>query len=146
MGQVYGQAKRTGDRMDRREFLKSTGAAAAAATAAAPTSVASPALASGVTELRVALPWPEGVAGPADQARRLAQHITAMSAGRFHFALVSGVDNAFAAVRAGEADLYYASEHAHLGAHRALAYFSGLPGEHGIAARRLSAWIEVGGG
>jgi TRAP-type mannitol/chloroaromatic compound transport system substrate-binding protein len=49
-------------------------------------------------------------------------------------------------VRAGEADLYYASEHDHLGAHRALAFFAGLPGDRGIAARHLSAWMLAGGG
>jgi TRAP-type mannitol/chloroaromatic compound transport system substrate-binding protein len=135
--------------MDRREFLKSTGAAAATAAASATAvqeSVASPALASGMQELRVALPWPEGVAGPADQARRLTQRIATMSAGRLRFVLLPGVDNGLAAVRSNEADLYYASEHNHLGAHRALAYFAGLPGERGIAARQLSAWIGGGGG
>ena len=141
--------------MDRREFLKSTSAAAAAAAgatavaetaAAAHESVASPALASGVKELRVALPWAEAVAGPADQARRLTQRISTMAGGRFRFVLLPGLDDGLAAVRAGDADLYYASEHDHLGAHRALAYFAGLPGERGIAARRLAAWINVGGG
>jgi TRAP-type mannitol/chloroaromatic compound transport system substrate-binding protein len=141
--------------MDRREFLKSTSAAAAAAAAAttagqsataAQESVASPAPVAGVRELWVAFPWPDGVAGPADQARRLTQRIATMSAGRFRFVLLPGVDNGLAAVRAGDADLYYASEHDHLGAHRALAYFAGLPGERGIRARQLSAWIEVGGG
>ncbi len=60
--------------MDRREFLRSTGAAAAAATtvaaetaAAAQPSLAAAAVASGVKELRLALPWPDGVAGPAQR-------------------------------------------------------------------------------
>jgi TRAP-type mannitol/chloroaromatic compound transport system substrate-binding protein len=141
--------------MDRREFLKSTSAAAAAAAgatavaetaAAAQESVASPALASGVKELRVALPWAEAVAGPADQARRLTQRISTMAGGRFRFVLLPGLDDGLAAVRAGDADLYYASEHDHLGLHRALAYFAGLPGERGIAARQLAAWINIGGG
>jgi TRAP-type mannitol/chloroaromatic compound transport system substrate-binding protein len=145
--------------MDRREFLKSTGAAAAAATAATtamaevataatPSSngVAAPALASGVIDLRLAIAWPDAVAGPADQARRLGQRLAAMSGGRYRIAFLPGIDNGLAAVRAGEADLYYASEHDHLGAHRALAYFAGLPGDRGIAARQLSAWMLVGGG
>ncbi len=145
--------------MDRREFLKSTGAAAAAAAAAtaavaqpstaspaAPESVAAPALASGIKELRLAISWPDGVAGPADQGHRLGQRLAAMSGGRYRIAFLPGIDNGLAAVRAGNADLYYASEHDHLGAHRALAYFAGLPGERGIAARQLSAWMLVGGG
>ena len=142
--------------MDRREFLKSTGAAAAAATVAtsavaetatsAQASVAAPALASGVKELRLAFPWPDGVAGPADLARRLGQRLTTMSAGRYRIAFIAGIDNGLAAVRAGEADLYYASEHDHLAAHRALAYFAGLPGDRGVAARDLAAWMRLGGG
>jgi hypothetical protein len=75
--------------MDRREFLKSTGAAAAAATAAttavaqssaAPSTtegVAAPSLATGLKELRLATSWPDAVSGPVDQARRLGQRLTA---------------------------------------------------------------------
>ena len=141
--------------MNRREFLKSTGAAAAAATAAAavteaataaPEGIAAPALACGATELRLAIGWPDGVAGPADQARRLGQRITAMSGGRYRIACAAGAANGLAAVRAGDADLYYASEHDHLEAHRALAYFAGLPGNRALGARQLSAWMLVGGG
>src|ERR1700682_2044115 len=79
--------------MSRREFLKSPAAAAAPATAAttavaettaaAPESYPAPALASGVTELRLAIGWPDGVSGPADQARRLGQRIATMTGGRY---------------------------------------------------------------
>jgi TRAP-type mannitol/chloroaromatic compound transport system substrate-binding protein len=143
--------------MDRREFLKSTGAAAAVATAAtavaaesatatAPSGVAAPNLAAGIVELRLATFWPDAVAGPADQARRLGQRLVAMSGGRYRIAFANGIGDGLASVRAGEADLYYASEHDHLGAHRALAYFAGLPGDRGIAAPHLSAWMLTGGG
>ena len=144
--------------MDRREFLKSTGAAAAAATTATAavaetippspnaSELAAPNLASGARELRLATPWPDSVSGPADQVRRLAQRIASMSGGRYRIAFVSAAGNGLDAVRAGEADLYYASEHDHLEAHRALAYFAGLPGNRAIGARHLSAWMLVGGG
>jgi TRAP-type mannitol/chloroaromatic compound transport system substrate-binding protein len=142
--------------MDRRDFLKSAGAAAAAATTATavaaesataqPAAVAAPNLAAGIVELRLATFWPDAVAGPADQARRLGQRLAAMSGGRYRIAFANGIGDGLASVRAGEADLYYASEHDHLGAHRALAYFAGLPGDHGIAARHLSAWMLAGGG
>ncbi|HEX9881653.1 MAG TPA: hypothetical protein VGA65_04010 [Hyphomicrobium sp.] len=145
--------------MDRRAFLKTTGAAAAAATAAGAASaaaderkladraeVAAPAVATGLRELRLAMAWPDSVAGPADQAHRLAQRIAALSGGRYRIVVVPGADNGLASVRAGEADLYYGSEHDHLDQHRALAYFAGLPGERGIAARHLTAWMLVGGG
>ena len=146
--------------MDRREFLRTTGAAAAATTTVAAVAadvalpkapqqsdeIAAPALYSGIQPLRLAVAWPDAVAGPADHARRLAQRIATMSAGRFRIAVVPGIADGFSAVRAGDADLYYASEHDHLEAHRALAYFAGLPGEQGIAPRHLIAWMLVGGG
>jgi len=146
--------------MDRREFLKTTGAAAAAATtttaAAAETAaakatsqqspVAAPAVAKGLKELRLVMPWPDSVSGPADQARRLGQRIAALSSGRYRISFVANVGNGLAAVRGGEAELYYATEHDHLDAHRALAYFAGLPGDRGIAPRHLVAWMLVGGG
>ncbi len=141
--------------MDRRAFLRTTGAAAAAATtagvaAAEPTArapeVAAPAVIKGLRQLRLAIASPDAVAGPADQARRLAQRIATMSEGRYGFDIVSGAASGFAAVRAGDADLYHGSEHDHLDQHRALAYFAGLPGDRGIVARHLTAWMLVGGG
>jgi TRAP-type mannitol/chloroaromatic compound transport system substrate-binding protein len=159
--------------MDRREFLRTTGAAAAAASAATvvagpaalaePTKAApakpapvesapvktappAPAIRKGTQELRLAMPWPDGTSGLADQARRLGQRILAMSEGRYRIDFVPAAGNGLAAVRAGEADLYHATEHDHLDAHRGLAYFAGLPGDCGIAPQHLQAWILVGGG
>ncbi len=144
-----------GEAMDRRAFLRTTSAAAAAATtarvaaaepAARAPEVAAPALAKGLRQLRLAIAPPDAVSGPADQARRLARRIATMSEGRYGFDVVSAPASGLAAVRAGDADLYYGSEHDHLDQHRALAYFAGLPGDRGIAARHLTAWMLVGGG
>jgi TRAP-type mannitol/chloroaromatic compound transport system substrate-binding protein len=135
--------------MDRREFLKSTGAAAAAATtatAAVETAIAAPAVAKGLYELRLAMPWADGFAGPADQAHRLGQRIAAMSEGRIRVVPSFGVPNGLAAVRAGAADLYFASEHDNLDAYRSLAYFAGLPGDRGLSPQHLQTWIGLGGG
>jgi TRAP-type mannitol/chloroaromatic compound transport system substrate-binding protein len=143
--------------MDRREFLLTTCAAAAAPTTVAaltsdvvqakptarPNRIAAPTLSSNVKHLRLAV---DAVAGPSDQARRLAQRITMMSGGRLRFTVLPSFANGLNAVRAGDADLYHASEHDHLDAHRALAYFAGLPGEQGIAPSHLIAWMRVGGG
>jgi TRAP-type mannitol/chloroaromatic compound transport system substrate-binding protein len=94
--------------MDRREFLKSTGAAAAAATAAtavaaesatvkaSPAGVTAPNLATGTVELRLATSWPDAVAGPADQARRLGQRLAAMSGGRYRIAFTTGIGDGLA--------------------------------------------------
>jgi len=145
--------------MDRREFLRTTGAAAAAAAATTAASeavaqppagvasnVAAPAVGRGLKELRLAMSWPDATSGPADQAHRLGQRIAALSEGRYRVAIAHGGSSGFAAVRAGEADLYFASENDHLDAHRALAYFAGLPGNRGIAPRQLANWLLVGGG
>ena len=135
--------------MDRREFLKSTGAAAAAATTAtavAETTLAAPAVAKGLQQLRLAMPWADGVAGPADQAHRLAQRIASMSGGKIRLVPSFGVANGLAAVHAGEADLYFASTNHNLDAHRGLAFFAGLPGDRGLAPHHLQSWVTLGGG
>lgn len=90
--------------------------------------------------------WPDAASGPADQAHRLGQRIAALSEGRYRITITAGAGNGLDAVRAGEADLYFASEHDHLEAHRALSYFAGLPGDRGIAPRQLVNWMLVGGG
>src|SRR5262245_49779017 len=110
--------------MDRREFLKTTGAAAAlagtaagAAEAATPATIAAPAVVSGTRELRMAMAWPDSVAGLADQAWRLAQRIATMSDGRYRVVFTPDVRDTLTAVRAGDADLYHATESDHLDAH-----------------------------
>lgn len=141
--------------MDRREFLKSTGAAAAATAAAATQAVAteagvaasaSPAVSKGLKELRLAIPFNDGFAGPADYARRLARNIGELSAGRIRVAPAFGIANAADAVRAGDADLFFDTADSQLDMHRAFAYFAGLPGDQGLAPRDLQTWITVGGG
>ncbi len=137
--------------MDRREFLRSTGAAAAAtAVAATPATAegapAAPAVAKGLRELRLAMPWNDGVAGPADWARRLGQSIATMSHGRTRVVADFGIADGLEAVRTGKADLYFGNMAPAIDAHRALAYFAGLPGERGLAAQQLQTWVSVGGG
>jgi TRAP-type mannitol/chloroaromatic compound transport system substrate-binding protein len=136
--------------MDRREFLKSTGAAAAAATAASPAlaapaqpTPAAPSIVTGLRELRLALPWTEGYAGPADWAHRLGRSITQLSGGRYRVVSAFAVADGLAAVRSGDADLYFGSPPDTL---RGLAFFAGLPGDRGMSPEHLQTWISVGGG
>ena len=132
--------------MDRREFLKSTGAAAAAATAASATAqptLAAPAVAAGLQELRLAMPWAEGYAGPADWAHRLGQSIMQLSGGRYRIVPTFAVADGLAAVSADDADLYFGGDP---DAHRGLAFFSGLPGDRGMSPQHLQTWVSVGGG
>ncbi len=135
--------------MDRREFLKSTAATAAGittATAAAETALAAPALSQGRQQLRLAMPWADAVAGPADLAHRLGQRIAQATGRRLSFVPSFEVADGLAAVRAGDADLYFASAHDHVEAHRGFAYFAGLPGDRGLSPQHLQTWISLGGG
>lgn len=137
--------------MDRREFLKSTGAAAAATTVAATATTAeatpsAPSASKGLQQLRLAVACEDGFAGPADWAHRLARSIGQLSAGRLQITPTFGVADAAAAVRAGDADLCFDTVSGLLDAHRGFAYFAGLPGDHGLAPQHLHAWITVGGG
>lgn len=132
--------------MDRRDFLKTTGAVAAGvaagATAAATAEPASqptaPAIHSGVTHLVLATSWTPDA--PGFSAGRLAQRIEMVSGGRFRIEISSG------AVGRNGADLIFAGAHEHTRHHPAFAFFAGLPRDLGLDAVDLPAWLTVGGG
>lgn len=142
--------------MDRREFLKATGlAAAATATAVAPAAtaapvsqhpMAAPAILAGTRDLRLVLPWADAVSGLADSAHRLARRIEETSDRRFRIHITAEADGAAAAVTSGDADLYHASEHDNIHLDPAFAYFSGLPFSAGLAPAALESWLTLGGG
>jgi TRAP-type mannitol/chloroaromatic compound transport system substrate-binding protein len=92
------------------------------------------------------MPWADAVAGPADQAHRLCQRIVQATGGRISFVPSFEVADGLAAVRAGKADLYFASATDHVEAHRGFAYFAGLPGDRGLSPQHLQTWISLGGG
>ena len=122
------------------------GPGAATATAAAETALAAPALSQGRRQLRLAMPWDDALPGPADQAHRLCQRMAQATGGRLSVVPTFEVADGLAAVRAGEADLYFASAHDHVEAHRGFAYFAGLPGDRGLSPQHLQMWISLGGG
>lgn len=133
--------------MDRREFLRTTGGAAAAtATGAAAAGagtfsedIKAPHVGGGTREVGLAMAWPDNGRGFGDSARRLARRIEALTDGRYRITLLEGADGTGAALTHGMA-------HAHLAHHGAFAYFGGLPGDVGLAPADLAAWLEVGGG
>jgi TRAP-type mannitol/chloroaromatic compound transport system substrate-binding protein len=136
--------------MDRRDFLKTTGSAAAAVsvTGAAASSQAHaepqaapsvPHIHSGVRELTLALPAPDNGRGLAENARRLARRIEALTGGTYRISAISGE-------AAHDTDMQHGSAHDYLSANPAFAYFAGLPGEHGLPISDLDAWMAVGGG
>lgn len=141
--------------MDRRDFIKNTGAAAAAAVAAtagartanasATPQPAAPHVASGVRELRLSMSWPQNGRAFDDSARRLAHAITTLSAGRYRLTVApqpAGID----AIASGNADVYHGSAHDFVALDRAFAYFAGLPGSAALRPTYLNAWLMAGGG
>ncbi len=147
--------------MDRRDFLKSTSAAALAAgtaTVAAARAakaaddaqaLAAPAVVPQRRELRMVSLWPDAVTGPGDHVRRLAKRIEAATDQRWVIEIADapavGAD-AFKAVMTGEADLYVGHEHAHRELNPAFSYFAGLPCRTGMHIDGLNAWLVAAGG
>jgi TRAP-type mannitol/chloroaromatic compound transport system substrate-binding protein len=136
--------------MHRRAFLKSTGAAAASATAGV--SAISPAAAESVVapharshKLRLAFAWADDIAGPGEQAVRLARRIERATAGRLELVTTTPV-RGIEALAASEADLVHGTELRRVDADAAFGFFGGLPGAAGLAPHDLDAWIGVGGG
>lgn len=137
--------------MDRREFLKSTGVAAAAAATAGAATAREAAHdgdphAAGVTHLRLSMPWADDGKGFGDSARRLARRIEAATAGRYRISLLESAKSGIDAVAAGEAELYHATEHHHVGHHPAFAHFAGLPAIDSLTAADLDSWLIAGNG
>ena len=142
--------------MDRRDFIKSTGVAAAAIATGTTTVVAQPAITHSpsapaihtvpaVRELRVASAWPQTGRGFDDSAHRLAQAITTLSGGRYRLTLSPSQDG-LGALTSGEADLYHGSGHDFLALDRAFAFFAGLLGQAAIRPTYLNAWLMAAGG
>src|SRR5262245_6490283 len=128
-----------GDAMDRRDFLKTTGAAAVSGGAASASAAASeaqpgaPAIFSGSRQLTLAS---DARDLPGCGADRLARRIETATGGRYRIELATGA----------EADLTYGSAARHADAHPAFAVFAGLPFSQGFAATAQLTWLAAGGG
>lgn len=140
--------------MDRRDFIKHTGAAAAAvaavstgsAAARAETSVAvqsAPYIGSATRELRLGTPWLQNGRGQDDSVRRLAQLISTLSDGRLRIHVDAQPQslNASATI-----DLHHTSGRDLIGLDPAFAFFAGLPGSAAMRPTYLNAWLTAGGG
>lgn len=140
--------------MDRREFLTTTGMAAAAGVGAAgpalaateAASVAAPHIATPRPGLRLALSASVETLELGAAARSLAHRVAAALGAEIKIDVVRVETSGADAVRAGEADFYYGfeSHHAHL--HPAFAAVGGMPlGEH-MDPMHHYAWLIAGDG
>lgn len=126
--------------MDRRDFLKTTGAAAVAAgTAAAPAGAteaqAGPVTRPGARLLTLGSQWAPEPAGFGSE--RLARRIETATDGRYRIVVEHGH---------ADADLTYGSAGRHAKLHPAFAFFAGLPFAQGLDAPAQQTWLAVGGG
>jgi TRAP-type mannitol/chloroaromatic compound transport system substrate-binding protein len=137
--------------MDRRDFLKSTGAAAAfaaGANAAASAPITRHANWPQTREIAttcilwdVSIPWSLEPAGFADEALRLAVMIEEKTGGqvRLHLCASDRPDHKRAAASFGPIE-HLANVHPGFG------FFAGLPGSHALAPHDLEGWLSLGGG
>jgi TRAP-type mannitol/chloroaromatic compound transport system substrate-binding protein len=131
--------------MDRRNFLRTTGAAAVAAgTAAAPARAAeapdgsvqaAPVTRPGARLLTLGSEWAREPAGLGPD--RLARRIEMATDGRYRIEVAHGT---------ADAELTYGSASRHAKAHPAFAFFAGLPFAQGLDASAHHTWMAVGGG
>lgn len=142
--------------MDRRDFLKTSSAAAltgglavaaAEARAADDTNrLAAPYLGRRRREVCLVTRFADAAHGPGDHVRRLAARIAAASDGQWRIEVAETRRSCLEDVMTGGGDLYIATENDHLGYHPAFAYFAGLPCGAGLDAARFEAWLSAGGG
>lgn len=135
--------------MDRRTFLKSSGAVAAATatTAAADQALATPAVTGQTSDpIRTVLSGPFASGYLRDRADRLALRIAEISDNRIRLEFDTSGDDGFGAVAAGKADAYFATDAGQVGRHGVFAYVSGLPGDLGLSPEHFAMWLSAGGG
>ena len=133
--------------MKRRDFVR--GAAVAGVAAAGASSLAAPAIAQGVRELKMVTTWPKNFPGLGTGAQRAADRITAMSDGQLTVKLFAAGElvppfESFDAVSNGTADLYHGAEYYWQGKSKAFNFFAAVP--FGFTASEMDSWIHFGGG
>ena len=131
--------------MRRRDML----AGVSTLTAGASLSLAAPAGAQGIRELKMVTDWPAGSPGLQASASRLAERIGSATGGRIRIevfpagTLVRPFET-FDAVAAGVADMYHSAEYYWEKKSTAFNFFAAVP--FGFTANELFAWIHYGGG
>ncbi len=132
--------------MDRRTFLKKAGLATGAATAA---TLAAPAIAQDIKELKMVTSWPKNFPGLGTAAARFGQRIEAASRGKYKVKVFAGGEivhplKCLDAVQEGTADLYHSAEYYYQGKSKGFAFYAAVP--FGFRPDEMDAWIHHGGG
>lgn len=132
--------------MKRRDFLR--GATLATGAVAAST-LAAPAIAQGMRELKMVTTWPKNFPGLGTGAQRFADRVTNSSDGKLTVKLFAAGElvppfESFDAVSSGAADMYHAADYYWQGKHKAFNFFTAVP--YGFTANEIDAWISFGGG
>ncbi|MEM9182401.1 MAG: TRAP transporter substrate-binding protein [Pseudomonadota bacterium] len=139
--------------MERRTFLRSSGALAAGAMAVsgcAQTDCAPGEAASEpVREWKMVTSWPQNFPGLGSGAADLAAAITAMSGGRLNVKVYGAGDlvpafEVFDAVSAGTAEMGHSGAYYWKGKSQALQFFSAIP--FGLNGQAMNGWLYEGGG
>jgi TRAP-type mannitol/chloroaromatic compound transport system substrate-binding protein len=129
--------------MKRRNLLSGTGTGIAGITLAAP------ALAQGIRELRMITDWPHNVPGTFDAAVQLGEAIQAATNGRLRIEVspAGAVVRPFEtldAVAAGLADMYHSADYYFESKSPGFTFFAAVP--FGLTAQEQFAWVRYGGG
>jgi TRAP-type mannitol/chloroaromatic compound transport system substrate-binding protein len=129
--------------MHRRKFLAAAGAAAVS------TALPKPAIAQGIRELKLVMPWPKNAPALGTSAQRIADRVTELSGGKLQVKVFGGGElvppfEAFDAVSAGDADIYHGAEYYWQGKSRAYNFFTTVP--FGLTGAETHGWISYGGG
>lgn len=132
--------------MDRRSFIKKAGLVTGAAAAS---TLAAPAIAQGVKELKMVTSWPKNFPGLGTGPRRFGERLEAASNGRYKVKLFAGGELVHPlkcndAVQEGTADLYHSADYYYQGKSKAYAFFTAVP--LGFRPDEIDAWIHHGGG
>lgn len=130
--------------MHRRDFLRTTGAAALAAGAVPAAGNAATLRSLGEAQqahqLSLATPWADAVTGPGDHIRRFAARLARSSGGRWNIAVETRAADAGAATFTAQAVSDMVRRDV------AFAWFGALPGGANLSPAMHSGWMRAGGG
>lgn len=130
----------------RRTFIKGSAAGAGGATAYA---LASPAIAKGRHEWRMATAWPKGFPGVGTNAERIAQLIDEMSDGQLKISVHGAGEivpalQVFDAVSSGTVEMGHDASFHHMSKNEVFALFTTIP--FGLVGNEYAGWLLHGGG